>query len=454
VFQGTVPVEMRSLILECSRSWPREQGGWIGCSGNLTIERVLASDGWQVHGNDISIYTCMLGAWFSRQAVDLTPREDVFHDHGLDWLLPYCDGAAGTVATVLLGTRFLAWAGKPQPYYRRMVEGTRRQWPRMFEGTRAKVEAHALRLASFTADDVLAYMADLVPKDAPFASFPSFYTGPSTGYTAMWRPIDEHFTWPAPNVPEIDESGKARMLEMAMDRPHWIIGVREEIPELEPYKRGWVQVTPRAMPFNVYASGTTTRVVTPRQPMSPLLVAKLGPDEELTGDLALHRISQAEFNGLRALYLNKGIAPGAPPYPVAVTCAGKLVGAFCYDRPKFDPDCAYLMSDFPVHSDRYRRLAKLIVMAAMSTEAKTLMERSFSRRIRAIGSTAFTNNPMSAKYGRGVPGMKMMNRRKADDGVHEWLINYVGPVGQWDLAGALDLWQKKHGSDQRAEVPA
>jgi hypothetical protein len=704
VFQGTIPMEMRSLILECSRAWPREQGAWIGCSGNVTIERVLASDGWQVNGNDISIYTCMLGAWFSKRAVDLTPREDVFREHELDWLLPYCDGGAGTVATVLLGTRFLAWAGKTQPYYRRMVEGTRRQWDRMFDGTRTKVEGHALRLASFTPDDVLAYMADLVPRDAPFASFPSFYCleqservltadlrwvpvgdvregdellafdetprpgsrmrrwaystvlrsdpamapcvrvhlsdgssvvttanhpwlaqrpgggglrwirsdqltkgkvpwdvvrlltpweeersweggwlagmldgegtiflgnettamsvaqkpGPiaeavqrrlkalgygtgarlnatsgvlymsidgglpthleilgrlraeriiarlrtldmsrrtirqvgdnrvrvlsvepvgdrpiqqlqtstgtyigegfahhnSTGYTTMWKPIDEHFTWPAPDVPEIDETGKTRMLEMAMDRPHWIIGVREEIPELAEYKRGWVQVTPRAMPFNVYASGTTTRVVTPRQPMSPLLVAKLGPDEELTGDLALHRISQAEFNGLRALYLNKGIAPGAPPYPVAVTCGGKLVGAFCYDRPKFDPDCAYLMSDFPVHSDRYRRLAKLIVMAAMSSEAKTLMERSFSRRIRAVGSTAFTNNPQSSKYGRGIPGMRMMNRRKADDGVHEWLINYTGPVGQWDLPGALDLWTRKHASDQRQHAEA
>jgi hypothetical protein len=102
---------------------------------------------------------------------------------------------------------------------------------------------------------------------------------------------------------------------MATDRPHWIIGVREEIPELESYKRGWVQVTPRAMPFNVYASGATTRVVTPKQPAAPLLVAKLAQDEELAGELALHRISAAEFNALRSLYLDKRIAPGAPPYP-------------------------------------------------------------------------------------------------------------------------------------------
>jgi hypothetical protein len=446
MFNGTVPPEMRSLIIECSQAWPREQGAWIGCSGNFTIERALASQGWQVHGNDISIYTCMLGAWFSRGKVDVVPREDVFADHDLTWLLPYCDGGAGTVATVLLGTRFLAWAGKPQPYYRRMLAGTRLQWERMFEGTKAKVEAHPLQLASFTADDVLAYMADLVPRDAPFASFPSFYAG---GYTTMWKPIDEHFTWPAPDVPEIDEKGKGRMLEMATDRPHWIIGVREEIPELESYKRGWVQVTPRAMPFNVYASGVTTRVVTPKQPAAPLLVAKLAQDEELAGELALHRISAAEFNALRSLYLDKRIAPGAPPYPVAVTCGGKLIGAFCYDRPKFNPGCAYLMSDFPVTSNRYRRLSKLIVMSAMSSEAQQLMQRSFSRRIDSVGSTAFSDNPNSAKYGRGIPGMRLMNRRKFDEGPQEWLINYTGPVGQWDLAGALALWKRKHSADER-----
>jgi hypothetical protein len=48
--------------------------------------------------------------------------------------------------------------------------------------------------------------------------------------------------------------------------------------------------------------------------------------------------------------------------------------------------------------------------------------------------------------------MRLMNRRKFDEGPQEWLINYTGPVGQWDLAGALALWKRKHASDERVEA--
>ena len=35
---------------------------YIGCSGNFTIERVLApAKRWRLHGNDVTIYSCVLG---------------------------------------------------------------------------------------------------------------------------------------------------------------------------------------------------------------------------------------------------------------------------------------------------------------------------------------------------------------------------------------------------------
>jgi hypothetical protein len=449
VFAGTVPPEMRSLVLECSRAWPKDQGAWIGCSGNMTLERTLGPAGFAVHGNDISIYTCALGFWFAGRKVPVEPNEEKIREHGIDWVLPYLDGGSGTLAVMFLGTRFLAFAGKDQAYHRRMVDGYRRQFPKLVAGTKEKIEAHPLRLASFTADDVLAYMADLVPASAPFASFPSFYAG---GYTTMWKPLAEHFTWDAPDVKEIDEAGKQRMLDLAVNRPHWVIGVREEIPELAEYRRGVVQVTHRAMPFNVYASGDTTRVVTPHQVMEPILVTKLAPDAELTGRLALHRLSAGQFNGLRAQWMNKKIPPAAPPYPVAVTCGGVLIGAFAYDRSSYTPDGVYLLSDFPAPSTRYRRLAKLIVMAAMSREAAQLMQSSFSRRLRTITSTAFSVNPVSSKYGRGIPGMVRSSRKKAEPGAaHRWVLNYTGPLGGLTLAETLALWTRKHSEDRRGQ---
>jgi len=70
--------------------------------------------------------------------------------------------------------------------------------------------------------------------------------------------------------------------------------------------------------------------------------------------------------------MTKSIKPSTPLLACAVSVDGTLIGAFGYLPPKYDPAEAYLMSDFPVGWSRYRRLSKLIVVAAMSSEAQLL----------------------------------------------------------------------------------
>ena len=114
------------------------------------------------------------------------------------------------------------------------------------------------------------------------------------------------------------------------------------------------------------------------------------------------------------------------------------------------------MSDFPVSWTKYRRLAKLIVMAASTSEAQLLLQRSLSKRLTAWSTTAFTDRPNSAKYGRGIPGVKLQKRsepgpKDGGDGIHRYQLQYGGPLGTYDLAGALDLWKRKHGSDMKKD---
>jgi hypothetical protein len=90
------------------------------------------------------------------------------------------------------------------------------------------------------------------------------------------------------------------------------------------------------------------------------------------------------------------------------------------------------------------------VMAAMSRETAQLMQSSFSRRLRTITSTAFSVNPNSAKYGRGIPGMVRSSRKK--DPAGGWVLNYTGPLSAWGLQEALALWQRKHSADERTHT--
>ena len=149
--------------------------------------------------------------------------------------------------------------------------------------------------------------------------------------------------------------------------------------------------------------------------------------------------------------MSKTILPGQPLLACAVAVDGRVIGAFAFSPPKFDPLTAYLLSAFPLSWSRSRRLAKLVVMAALSSQTQRLLQRSLSKRITGAATTAFSNNPQSSKYGRGIPGMRLTKRADGTDGHHTYMLNYEAPMGAWSLDEALALWKAKHAGDQRKE---
>jgi hypothetical protein len=347
----------------------------------------------------------------------------------------------------MLGTRFLQWIGKDGTYYRRMVAATRDQWPTLHTKTVAKLEALTLRLGSYFAGDVRDYLATVVPKDAPVVMFPPFYAG---DYEAQFKSIGDCFHWPEPNYRDLDEEGKEEIIVQVHDRPAWMLGLHIQRDELRPHLAGVVQTANRGLPIYVYAGSGPRRIVRPRQPIAAVNMPKIGPDDELGDTAKIHILTAGQFSALRSQFMSKTILPGSPLLACAVSVDGKIVGAFAYLPPKFEPHRAYLMSDFPVSWSRYRRLAKLIVMCALTKEAQLLLQRALSRRLTAWSTTAFSDNPNSAKYGRGIPGAKLLKRTQpAADGIHTYQLQYGGPLGERSLPDTLALWKAKHGSDQR-----
>jgi hypothetical protein len=447
MFHGSIPAPLRSIIYEHAGTWPGEDI-YVGCSGNFTIERVLhARFGATraVHGNDVQAYSSALGWWLAGQPVPFTLRED--HEEALGWLRPYLDDPTDLLATLMLGTRFLQWVGKTGPYYRRMLAATQDQWPRMHDKTATKLRNLTVRLGSYFAGDVRDYLTQVVPDTAPVVMFPPFYGG---DYEAQFAPIDAAFDWPAPTFDELDEDGKEQIIAQVRERPNWMLGLHIERPELRAQLAGVVQTANRGLPIYVYAASGPRRIVRPHQTTAGIPMPKIGPDDVLGDRMALHMLSGGQFAAIRSQFMSKTIKPGSPLLACGVSVDGKIVGAFAFLPPKFEPTSAYLMSDFPVSWSRYRRLAKLIVMAANTREAQLLLQRSLSRRITDWSTTAFTDNPNSAKYGRGIPGVKLEKRTEpAADGVHRYQLQYGGPMGQRTLAEALDLWKRKHGKDTR-----
>lgn len=431
---------------EHARGWQSEDV-YIGCSGNFTIDRALSDLGrFRLHGNDVTLYSCTIGRVSSGEKPRVEVREEYLEDYG--WMNEYLDGAEGTVATLMLCSTMLKGLGKTNLYYRRMEQAYMAEWDKLYSKTCEKVRKALVPLESFYAGDVVDWMDLTVPKDAAVVSFPPFFKG---GYEVMFANLERVFDWDQPYYEEMDDARRELLFQQMADRKEWLFATNVKMnPEWGEFYCGHVQTTVRNVPFYVYGNGRARRIAEPATETEPVLIPRIGDDELPEAPLTLHILRPAQFRALRAQYLNENIKPADPTMAIGVCAAGKLVGAYAYSTAEtltsswgahLPSPCVYLMSDFPVTGAN--KLAKLVLMASVSNEAKILAERAANARVRSVATTAFTQRPVSMKY-RGV--YKLIGRRDAEEDWYKFKLSYGSEMGRWSLEEALKEWQSRYSS--------
>jgi hypothetical protein len=184
-------------------------------------------------------------------------------------------------------------------------------------------------------------------------------------------------------------------------------------------------------------------------------VAKLTRGQEIGDRIGLAPLTTGQYVHLRQRYLNVNIKAGTPGVACAVLVDGYLVGVFGYEtsinttagvkmHAQLPQPEAYLLSDFAVVGTDYPRLSKLIVLAAMSREARYFVERAKGQRVRSLSTTAFAKNPVSMKY-RGLLDLLDRHDRDEADGGGFKLV-YGGLLGEHSLAEAFDTWRERWGT--------
>lgn len=444
LFKGTVPTEIRAMLYELSQGWKADALA-VACSGNFTIERVFVGR-FPLLSCDVTIYSGALGAWFARQPFRLELKAE--HREAFGWLLEGMADQAGATATVMLLSKLTDALDKnmgikPNAYYQRIVDGYRRKWPEMLEQTRKRLETSPLQLQNYHGGDAVDWLPTL-PESVAVATFPPFFGG---DYEAMFSKIEALFDWDKPSYQEIFEERRKIFLDALMNRPHWAIGTRERLAQLEPYLRGTAKTTNRGVPLYLYAPAGVARAVAPRQQTEAVAVPRLSPGERVGERMWIAPLAYPYFAALRSQYMNESIKPGMPTQAYAVMVDDKLIGCYAvqkgYKVPNAQADALYLLSDFPVAPSDYPRLAKLVLYAALSKEGRLLSERVSKARVRYLVTTAFTNNPVSMKY-RGL--FNLESRKEAGDkSPFRWQLQYVAEAGRLSLAEGLKEWKQKHG---------
>jgi hypothetical protein len=425
VFIGSINSSMRSILREHAAGWPEDV--WVACSGNFTVERILAPMGKVLHGNDVSLYSVAIGKLLEGGGLDLKIRP------GYEWMGDPSPGYR-QVAMLLLAGEYMQYEGRITPYHRRMKQALIMQWEKRLEETteRVKKAVAGVLLAGFYAGDLRDHVAS-APAGAAIVAFPPTYAG---GYERLYRNMELAFEWEKPEYREFKPADFEEFASLVSSREHWMLSRDAPAPALEKHLRGVVQNIARAKTVYVYSSGATSKVVGPIQAIDTRLPPRLGLDDELPADgqLSLVKLTGAQMNALRSQYLSPGIVPSAPDVALGVLAGGKLIGAIGLSTPKFGGADFYLLSDFPVVSNVYRRLSKLIVAVVLSREVAAVLEQAWCRRVKTMTTTAFTAHSASMKY-RGL--LEVSSRKEGH-------VNYEGAAGRWDLKGAWEWWKSKH----------
>lgn len=457
-FSISLTSDLRAVIAELVAPWRCPD--IYAAGGALTIERIArAHSPARVHGASPDLIAAAAGSYYAKLPFRLQLQPAAAER--LSFVAPAMESQAGALAAALVVAQFARALGRENSFYRRYVDGLRIQWPTLHAKALAKVVADPLRLDSYLLAGP-AELLGLLDDDAGVIA-----------HAGMWRRdltrealLASVFDWDAPDAAELGKpEARDAVVGQVITRDRWILVTNEPREDLAHALRARVKVSARGVASFVYASDGPQRLVTPRQKLAPLLAPRLSAGHPLDGELSLALLPTDQFNTLRGAYLSKGIRPGAvtaglAAQNVAVLVGGVIIGAYALS---FDPTLCtiadgklpaptvYLLSDFAVGPTDYPRLSKLVVMAALSVEARLLAERRLAQRWRSLVTTAFAQNPVSMKY-RGL--VELISRAEAQGadfaGGKGYKLTYGGPIGRWSLAEALETWHAKHG-ERRAQ---
>ncbi len=459
MFHGSLPSTAQQILCQIVKQWDAEDI-YIGCSGNFTIERCLAHiTKARLHSNDVTVYSCLLGRYFTGKPLDVSVREG--YQGPMRFVEKYMDNGVGTVAVMLLLSKMSIYLGaKSNPYYERMIMAYKNQFEAMWNKTKDKLVKIEPFITSIYEGDVCDWV-DKVPKKAGFICYPPFFSG---DYEKMFRAIDEIFEWDSPSFEFINKERINVMFEKLTERDYFMFGTNDYLPKYKNFLAGLSQTTNRGVPLYIYTKSDKSAIVVPRQKTEALLLPRLGVQEDIEGELGIIELKQEEFQALRSQYMNVHINPGQATLAMGVTVGGKLVGAYAFstsstvtDMSKYiDTPNIYLLSDFPISPTKYKRLAKLVLYAALSIESKAIAERICNKRIHSITTTAFSRKPVSMKY-RGL--FRLLNKRQMEGTLPDetdlskvyygngYMLNYGVDFGNWTLAESMKMWHEKYGKE-------
>jgi hypothetical protein len=448
VFTGAVP---KPVIEQITRVVPFTEWGqvFVGCSGSFRLDRAVQATHptVQVHGNDVSLLTCSIGALAVPNGPYLAQRGSVMASEAAGGFPLRFTGRLAFIEDHVAGKPFLWRAAAVQVALEMgkykggnpFAEAHFAHYTERFADFLAPVVARlagfveTMKPASFLAGDFRQQAQRAAEVGGGVAAFPPTY---KKGYENLYRFLDQNTEW---SRPDYDVWDPAKLEDWIDELDE--IGVRYCVltdHALERHTPATVYRATTNKPVYTFAdrAGSSVRRASHgSEPFryTPLDPQRLGPASEVV----IVRASSAQMNFLKDIYLAKSIAHQAGEANFLVLVDGCLAGGFIYGRDKWAPDQLYLLSDFALAPKS--RVSKLIAMLATSRTVVHRVEVQLQRRLNQVMTTAFTDRPVSMKY-RGIFDLA---------GRGEGMLNYVSKVREQTPGQIYSEWFQRFVANAR-----
>lgn len=451
MFLGVVHANARQILASYIPELPKHVH--VICSGNFSIETTLRLNGYQgeITGCDVSLYTCMLGAYFAGLDLPLSLNPEKFPD--LAPLADFLGDQEGRAAAVAVALDALQFHKQNSNYAVRMWKGYARSIMKLAEATRARLrkKRDEIRLNAFFPRDGWERASEVPagPDHAVLTFQPTY----SSGYEKLYAAVDQLFSWEQPSYKELTSGTDFARRMLERDGP-WIIGAENPSPELAGVLGRPVSVSPRGSGVNIYLYSNIpalqARVLRRQINAKECPFTRLTDRDEIGSDsvLSIHRIDSSQANYIRQVYVSVEVGQAAAQYSYAVAVDGKLIGILLFqdfakgmfkiEGVNCSGEMIYMMADLAIASERHQRLSKLVLMASLSSEMQDELARRTIKDLKVNVTTAFSRNPVSMKY-RGI--MELYSRKQQGE---IYKLNYFGRFGALTLADTMRTWFRKH----------
>ncbi len=431
MFTGTTPPEVKLLLQDLMKGVEKKDV-FIGCSGNYTTDKIMASMGYDVHSNDVSLYSklisdLLLGTDTEIEVVN--PELRMVFD-------TWDETKYKKLVQVMFAMRVSNFHQRKNDYQEEMFNAFIEQSKVYYNNTISKLEKGALafNIKSFYYGDFIDFLKNKKGKGVGI-SFPPTYKG---GYEKMFSYVEESFKYEHPHYGVFDPKEGGTIFKDLLENDENIIYSDREWNELGGYLCGKIKLGINKHPVYIYSSVNSDNhyYIEREKNTKPSNMHILHVDYEFTDKTIVSaKLCQvSDVNYYKAFYMaNKVNYTTGGDLGIAFMADGKAFGFASFSKQLSTIEQIFMQSDFVVNCNT-KRLSKLLIMLVKSHDVRMLIARKMGNYYDGVKTTVYTTSPVSMKY-RGV-----FNLDRRDEGK----LMYSSDFSDDSLNNLYTLWLKKH----------